>query len=100
MQHILKTWHEPFSATWEGRKLFEVRTTADRTFQQGDLLLLREYDPETEVYSGREIAAVVSYVLHGGQYGLPDNLCVMGISETMNNRTINGVYIPFYRVKE
>jgi hypothetical protein len=77
MLHRLKTWHEPFQAILEGRKKFEFRKT-DREFRVGDSLQLREYDPETDTYSGREIRARITYLLSEG-FGLQDGFCVMSI---------------------
>ncbi|MFN3652593.1 MAG: ASCH/PUA domain-containing protein [Armatimonadota bacterium] len=60
--HELKIWPEYFEAIRTGKKTFEVRKD-DRGFQVGDLLLLREWDPETKTYSGRALFRDVSYVL-------------------------------------
>jgi hypothetical protein len=80
MLHELKTWPEYFGPVWEGRKTFELRNN-DRHFQEGDELVLREYDPISG-YSGRRIYAKVGFVLSGGFFGLPENLCIMSILHT------------------
>lgn len=77
MEHELKTWCEPFAATWHGLKLFEYRKN-DRDFQVWDTLYLREWNPKTERYSKRAIKARVSYILKDG-YGLPDGYCIMSL---------------------
>jgi len=68
--HELKTWPKFFQAIWDGRKTFEVRVD-DRGFREGDVLDLREWDPEwnpgkgpddPEKYTGREIKAEVTYL--------------------------------------
>lgn len=99
MRHILKTRHEPFQAVWEGVKTFEVRKN-DREYQAEDSLLLKEYDPDTNTYSGREILIRVPYVLYGGAFGLPDDMCVMSLNMTsrIRNETINGACVPFQTV--
>lgn len=61
--HELKTWPVYFGAVADGTKRFEVRSTKDRAFAVGDVLVLREWDPHTEVYSGRSVWVVVTYVL-------------------------------------
>ena len=74
-----------WEAVRSGAKPFEVRR-ADRDFQVGDTLELDEWDPEKGRlvpglgYSGRVLVARVSYVLHGGRFGLPESVCVMGLS--------------------
>ncbi len=76
--HILKEWKEGFQAVKSGLKKFEVRKN-DRGFKQDDVLVLREYDPKAKKYSGDVVAVVVDYIMQG-KFGLPRNLCVMGIS--------------------
>lgn len=78
--HELKTWPEFFEAVRDGRKTFEVRRTDDRAFAAGDVLRLREYDPATKAYTGREVACEVTYVLAGPPW-LPEGLAVMGLRE-------------------
>jgi hypothetical protein len=67
MKHELKIWPEYFEPVWEYKKTFEIRVN-DRNFQVGDLLYLREWDPELEEYTGREMMRRNTYqiVLHGG----------------------------------
>jgi hypothetical protein len=89
MNHELKCWPEPFQAIVDGRKLFEIRKD-DRGYAVGDVLLLREYDVMelarnlngpivTDGYSGRSLRAEVTYKVAGGSWGLPSDLCVLGI---------------------
>jgi len=77
MTHDLKTWGEPFQAILDGTKRFEFRK-ADRQFNVGDTLHLREYDPKTEKYSGRTLNVRITYVLKEG-FGLQPGYCVMSI---------------------
>lgn len=62
MIHELKTWPIYFAAVAEGNKTFEFRVN-DRSFQVGDTLHLREFDPETEEYTGNELLKEVTYIL-------------------------------------
>ena len=75
--HELKTWPIPFQAVWDELKLYEVRKT-DRPFQVGDELLLREWSQDSG-YSGRRILAKVTYMTPPGHWGLPPELCILGI---------------------
>ena len=61
MQHELKTWPLYFNAVWRGEKTFEVREN-DRDFSIDDDLLLREWDPHLQDYTGRTIDAMVTYI--------------------------------------
>ena len=70
MTHDLKTWPEYFAAVLDGSKTFELRSN-DRGFSVGDLLRLREWDPETSAYTGREVTRSVSYLLPGPDFGPP-----------------------------
>lgn len=84
--HELKTWPEPFEALVAGRKTHEVRKS-DRDFQVGDLLRLREWVPRAEHpdggwYTGQEAWREVTYLSRGGEWGLPEGLCVMSIAFT------------------
>lgn len=79
MTHELKTWPGPFEDVLRELKTFEVRNYDDRRFRVGDTLLLREWDPNTLLYTGREVRREVTYILYGGLFGIPPELCVMSI---------------------
>lgn len=78
--HELKTWPSCFAAAKAGNKPFDVREN-DRNFLVGDLLVLREFDPDGERYTGQSITRWVSYVLEGGAFGVQPNWCVLGFSD-------------------
>jgi cell division protein FtsB len=61
-EHELKTWPEYFDAILDGRKTFEYRRN-DRSFRVGDTLLLREWEPSTQQYLGREGRWKITYLL-------------------------------------
>lgn len=60
--HELKSWPVFFEQLAGGAKGFEVRKD-DRGFAVGDMLVIREWDPKTQVYSGRSVHARVTYRL-------------------------------------
>ncbi len=64
MYHDLKTWPEYFNAVIAGEKKFEIRKD-DRDFKVRDTLLLSEYDPATQMYTGRIQRARVTYIYRG-----------------------------------
>lgn len=73
--HELKTWPEYFAAILDGTKSFEVRYN-DRSFAVGDVLHLREWDPDTSAYTGRSRIVDVTYLMPGGEWGV-SHLCVV-----------------------
>ncbi|WP_254698569.1 ASCH/PUA domain-containing protein [Parageobacillus sp. VR-IP] len=75
MKHLLKIWPEYFEAVRSGKKTFEIRKN-DRGFQVNDLLLLQEYNPKTQEYTGRELLVEVTYITDFGQ---PKNQVVISI---------------------
>jgi hypothetical protein len=62
--HTLKSWPEFFEPVLQGKKRFELRRN-DRDFQDGDHLVLREYEPGEDRFTGRELTKRVSYVMRG-----------------------------------
>lgn len=91
-EHRLKTWPEPYEAVASGRKPYEIRVD-DRGFAVGDVLVLEEWDPENVFdeaswsvirprgYTGRSVTKVVTYMTPGGKWGLPVELCVLGLAD-------------------
>lgn len=78
--HELKTWPGPFTAMWQEQKRFEVRRD-DRGFEVGDHLWLREWDPATGEYTGRELRDMaVRFILRNDEavgFGVQPGYCVM-----------------------
>lgn len=77
--HELKSWPACFQAVEAGQKPFDVREDNHR-YEVGDALLLREYEPETEQYTGRSTTRWISYLMRGGQFGIEAGWCVIGFS--------------------
>jgi hypothetical protein len=82
-EHELKTWPDMFDAVSDERKRYEIRKD-DRGFAVGDILYLREYYPDTKIYSGRWIYAQVTYITKNFP-GLQEGYVVMGIKITRRN---------------
>jgi hypothetical protein len=59
--HELKTWPEFYERVASSVKTFEIRKN-DRGFAAGDTLILMEFDPAHDAYTGRVMARDVSYV--------------------------------------
>lgn len=56
-----KIWPKYFEAVVSGRKKFELRLN-DFEVNEGDILLLEEWDPEAKEYTGRTVEKKVTYV--------------------------------------
>ena len=76
--HDLKTWPGVFNATLSGRKTAEYRFN-DRNFKCGDYLNLREYQPESETYTGESLLVEITHIVRGGNFGIPEGYCVMSV---------------------
>ena len=80
--HALKTWPEFYQAVLDGRKKHEIRHTIDREFKVGDILLLREWEPNTSQFTGRQFSVRVTYITDGASpvlEGAAPNLCIMSV---------------------
>jgi hypothetical protein len=70
MEHKLKCWPEHYAAIDGGYKTVELRLN-DRPYQRGDALLLQEWEPVENGYTGRELRVRVTHVLSGGPWLAP-----------------------------
>jgi len=78
--HELKTWQPYFDLLKKDIKPFELRKD-DRDYQTGDILKLNEYDPKTEKYSGESVSKLVVFILRGGQFGIENGYCAIGLKQ-------------------
>jgi hypothetical protein len=78
--HDLKCWPVPYEAIVTGEKTFEWRMN-DRDYRVGDILVLHEYNPNNDrlKYTGRMTAALITYILGNGEFGIPEGYCIMSI---------------------
>lgn len=77
-RHELKTWPDMFEEIIRGRKVHEFRRN-DRNFEEGDLILLREFEPAGERYTGDEIPVRIMSISYGPQWGIPKGYAVFSI---------------------
>ena len=56
-----KVWPEYFQKILEGKKTFDFRL-ADFEVKEGDILVLKEFNPETKSYTGRVLEKKITYV--------------------------------------
>lgn len=74
--HDLKTYPQDFEAVWSEEKMFEVRRN-DRNFKVGDMISLKEYDPESG-YTGREVDVAITYILDDPEF-VKEGFVIMGL---------------------
>jgi len=80
-EHDLKCWPRPYQALEDEDKTFEWRLN-DRGYEVGDILNLHEWDPESGdagAYTGRSMKRLVTYILRGGQFGVPKKYVCMAV---------------------
>jgi ASC-1-like (ASCH) protein len=75
MEHKLKIQPQYFEAVFSGEKSFEIRKN-DRNFQVGDTLLLQEFIPETQSYTGQFVERKITYIT---DYAQQEHHVVMAI---------------------
>ena len=75
--HKLKCWPQYFRSILDCTKTFDVRKGEDRLYRAGDMLLLQEFYPDPQTYSGREALREIGYVMHGGNW-IPEDVWVLG----------------------
>jgi len=75
-RHELKAWPVYYQAVIDGVKRAELRQD-DRGFAVGDVLILREYDPEAGEYTGRWAACQVTHrITDDGPWLAPGYVCL------------------------
>lgn len=80
MIHELKTWPLQWDAVNQNTKRVELRK-ADRHFSAGDILVLKEWNPKTEEYTGRECQRRVTHILRGENlFGLSEGFVAMSLA--------------------
>lgn len=77
MIHELKIHPEYFQDVILNLKKFEIRLN-DRNYQEGDILILNEWNPETQTYTGRQVKRRV-FNMYSNLPGLKPNYVLLQI---------------------
>ena len=88
-RHELKTWPKYFAAVRSGQKRFEIRRN-DREFKVGDILVLREFDPEDDAYTGQTEERQITFLLSEEDYGVIHGFVAIGFGEGAELRRRHG----------
>lgn len=81
MTHELKIYPEHYKNVMLGIKKVEVRLN-DRNYQENDILLLNEYDPNKQKYTGSQVIRKVDFIVKDVA-GLAPDYVVMQISKPL-----------------
>lgn len=87
VQHSLKCWPQFFDPISAGEKTHDLRRADDRDFRVGDILLLREFDPGLNVYTGRTLKVLITYITSADQpcalsnRALHPDYCILSIKK-------------------
>ncbi|CAM2902826.1 DUF3850 domain-containing protein [Flavobacterium frigoris] len=81
MKHELKIYPEHYRNVLLGLKKVEVRLN-NRNYQENDLLLLNEYDPNKQKYTGGQVIRKVDFIIKDVA-GLAHNYVVLQISKPL-----------------
>ena len=83
--HDLKIYPKYFSEVVSGKKKFEIRDNTDRSFNIGDTIRLREWDPNFKKYTGLAFDVEITYISIGFP-GIPENISILSIEPTNQKR--------------
>jgi Domain of unknown function (DUF3850) len=61
IDHELKSWVGLYEPIANGSKTHDLRVL-DRNYKVGDVCLLREYEPTTKEYTGRQCLVEITYI--------------------------------------
>ena len=76
-RHELKCWPAYFAAVRSGAKRFELRKN-DRGFALGDQLAIREWDPDTQAYTGQVEERQITFLLSEEDLGVIHGYVAIG----------------------
>lgn len=87
-EHAIKIKEVYFKAVLSGEKTFEIRKN-DRDYQVGDIIHFVPVDDECGMIIPHDPNTYkITYIFHGGEYGLEEGYCVFGITPEAHDRGI------------
>lgn len=78
--HELKTWPAYFAAVRRGDKPFDIRKN-DRDFEVGDTVILQEFDPDQDAYTGQTETRTIRFLLSEEDLGVIHGFVVIGFGQ-------------------
>ena len=82
MIHHLKSWPVPYFDVSAGRRLVEVRRH-DRPFAVGDVLVLEEWDPSTNDFTGAHTVRLITHLCFG--FGVEGGYVALSITDKLHS---------------
>lgn len=89
--HDLKSWPRFFTAIMAGEKQYDLRDIRDRDFKIGQVVRLREWDPNGAGYTGRHLLMRITYITDRNHpcalssMALDKGTAILGLSRTDAN---------------
>lgn len=80
--HILKCWPEYFKEVWDKNKNFEIRKD-DRDIQENDEIILREWNKDTERFTGRIVRCYAGYIIRDPKF-VKKGFCTIALKYMTN----------------
>lgn len=77
--HHIKTWTPFFKEVKTGVKSFEVRFN-DRDYKVGDTLILDDFDPDKQMYTGDWTAKLITYKLDDPRF-VKEGYVILGMKD-------------------
>lgn len=77
--HDLKCWPSQFELITSNQKRHEFRKD-DRGYEVDDWLILREWQPNDEQFTGNVALVSVECITNAGEFDVPEGFCVMTIA--------------------
>ncbi len=89
--HELKCWPKFFDPIARGEKRHDLRRSTDRQFCVGDRIVLREFAPDNQTYTGRSQVVTVTYITSADEpcalsdIALNPDFCILSIAPVEND---------------
>jgi hypothetical protein len=78
MTHKVKCWPTHFKPMASGEKN-NSRRRLDRDYRPGDTIVIQEWKPVDEIYTGLELLYIITHIEYGGNFGMAKQFCILSL---------------------
>lgn len=103
--HVVKSWSMFFRDIVTGDRKSDIRSTIDRRYKVGDLMLLREFDPVKFEYTGNSAIVEITYIQQNksnpcaiSRDALRDDYAVLSIEPFLPDILTQRIYEEWFKV--